>query len=348
MSLAPRSFAKSQIALQRFEERPHTQRFAVQENAPRNRCDHPRFENQIDPRHRRLLLFSARKRAQKHAEFTAPPRIERRHIRRAIPKCLMQHIGGNRSADHSRINPFPRAAGDKSRRIANQDRAAARQRLHGVDRAGRIERVIRIAKLQILRDSSDFPRTFHKSLQNGAYVSARTDAPADSHADVLALWKDPAIAIETVESERYQQRGLFSVKTLDALRRIRNVFIRTQHVLIRAPAFAESGPAGDLTVRTIGAHEEPGIHGCSIVELGVYSIPMLLQAHRADSLKHGGAPRYGNVRQSMIEFRSQCEIPGWLAFVIGAVTRQSLIVKADAVKRAVDKVGHLRPEVIEP
>ncbi len=177
--------------------------------------------------------------------------------------------------------------------------------------------------------------------------ASRPNPATDTNADVLTFWKNPAIAVESVESKRNEERELGAIESLDGLRRIRNVLVGAKNVLIMTPAFAKSRPSGNLAVRSIRSEQEPSTHCASVAECGLNAGLVFVDAHGADSLMHCRARSRSDFRKTMIELGAKRQIPGRLSFVVAALTRDRLVVKANPVERTIDEVGEFRLEVWE-
>lgn len=49
-----------------------------------------------------------------------------------------------------------------------------------------------------------------------------------------------------------------------------------------------------------------------------------------------------DVRKAMIELGAKRQVPGGLPFVVAALTRERLVVKANTLERTIDEIGEFR------
>src|SRR5678815_4292288 len=103
------------------------------------------------------------------------------------------------------------------------------------------------------------------------------------------------------------------------------------------PAFAKSRPSGNLAVRSVRSKQEPSTHCASVAECGLETVLVFLDAHGAHSLMHRRARSRSNVSKAMIELGAEGQVPGRIPFVVTALTRDRLVVKANPVERTIHK-----------
>ena len=259
----------------------------------------------------------------------------------------MYNVGGDRATDHTWIDTFARASRHKPRRIADENRPALRQRFHFVNGAGGIKSVIWVGNGEIGRNQLDLPRPFNEVPHDFADIRLWPNAATNADADIFAFRENPTIPIQPTKSQRDEQREFRTVKALDDLRGIWNVFVRTEYVLIGTPALAKPGPSGDLAVRSIRAKKKPSAYGTPVAEIGLDAILVLFDAYGSDSLVYLGASADRDICQTLIELGSQGQVSGRPSFVVRAMIGDRPVIEPNPMERTIDEVWELGLKVRE-